>query len=133
MKSSDTSPFGSSVDSQSVCRGMHFSTEHDNAPSESESRGNPSRDNVYSTDLKGSGYTSERAKMAAVPACLLDSRLRTSEGVDADDGSESGMNAFKECAIREGIFRENAMRGYGSSAMEEKEESVAPWKRELVG
>jgi len=130
MKSSDTSPLVlvcSSADSQSACRGMHFSTEQDNAPSEPESMGSPSCDNVYSADLKGSGWRSGRAKTAAVLACPLDSKLSTIEGFS--DCAASDVNAFREFAIREGILRENAMRGCGSSAMEEKEESVAPWKR----
>lgn len=61
MKSSDTGPLVlacSSADSQSVCRGMHSSTEQDSAPSEPESMGSPSCDNVYSVDLKGSGWRS---------------------------------------------------------------------------
>lgn len=40
---------------------------------------------------------------------------------------------LREVAMREGMRREKATSGCGSSAMEVKEESVAPWKRELVG
>jgi hypothetical protein len=40
---------------------------------------------------------------------------------------EFGSEACSDEAIREGTRRENATRGCGSNAMDEKEDSVAPW------
>ena len=37
------------------------------------------------------------------------------------------MSCFSDVAILEGMRREKAINGYGSRAIEENEESVAPW------
>jgi len=70
-----------------------------------------------------------------VEACDAERMLTTmSEGAEGD--AYGGFvfvleEVRREVAILEGILRENATRGYGSMAIEEKEDKVAPWKVRL--
>ena len=73
----------------------------------------------------GVGYKSGREKVMAARDWEAERRLMTMcVGAAAEACAE-----VREVAMREGMRREKATRGWGSIEMELKEDRVAPWKR----
>lgn len=90
-------------------------------PKHPSKNGIPSCVSEYGIQANGSGKRSARENFIAIEAWSADSRLTTMW-----EGS-SGLDSLRIVAMREGIRSAKETRGYGSIAMDVKDESVAPW------
>jgi len=103
------------------CSGQDEIILHDSAPSASSSTGSPSSVKACGASLNGSEYRSARENATAVDICVAERTLMTI------CAGSTGSTVLREVAMREGSRSEKATSGCGSIAIEENEESVAPW------
>lgn len=100
---------------------------HDNAPNVPDKIGNPSSDldHCTSKSSSGRGWRSGLENLTARSGCAAERMFMTMCAVLVLDILFTCV--FRAVAMREGMRRENATSGRGSSAMEVNEDSVAPW------